>query len=45
MAVTCHLGQEREVSNGSGRTERGRKRERVWGCIKTIRDAGLKWQP
>lgn len=38
-------GREREVSNGSERTKRGRKRQRVRGCIKTIRDAWLRWQP
>lgn len=45
MAVTCNLGRGREVSNGSERTERGRRRRRVRGWIKTIRDAGLRWQP
>lgn len=48
MAVTCHLGLERGVSNGSGRGEREREKERlrqsVRGCIKTIRDEGLRWQ-
>lgn len=45
MAVTCHLGWEREAGNGRGRTERGRKKQWVSGCIKAIRDAGLRWQP
>lgn len=45
MAVTCHLGREREASNGRERTERWGKRHWVRGCIKAIRDAGLRWQP
>lgn len=44
IAVTCHYGLEREVSNGKERTEKGRKRQRVRGCIRAIRNAGLRCQ-
>lgn len=42
MAVTRYLGWEREAGNGRERTATGRKRQRVSGCIRAIRDAGLR---
>lgn len=45
MAVTCHLGQQRGFANSSEGAPTQRKKRRVRGCIKTIRDAGLRRQP